>query len=944
MSLEFRVLGRVEAWAAGAPIPLGHAKQRAVLAALLLYPNQLASIDQLIDRVWGEAPPASARETLYGYVSSLRRQLRAMPPERVSIVHRGGYALQIDPALVDLHRFRTLVEQARTRTDPGRAALRRDAVRLWQGAPLADVDSPWLSRIRHKLQAEYLTAVLAYSEAEFGLGRHAEVVELLRETVTAHPHDERLVGQLLQALYMLGQPAQALDVYEQTRQLLADDLGVSPSRELRDLHQRILRNDVTLSGEPVDHRRAGRRVPRELPHDVHGFGGRDAELAYLDRLAAGDGNPGGPGKICAIDGTAGVGKTALAIHFAHRVARRFPDGQLYVNLRGFDPSQSPLSADEVLDQFLRSLGIHPDQIPAALEERIRLYRSVLADRRILLLLDNAATAEQVRPLLPGTGSCFALVTSRRRLSGLVAGDGAQPLTVNVLSKAEAVALISAVAGHDDGAGESESMAELARLAGHLPLALRIIAERRAGRRHWKVQELVDELAVERDRLNVLATGDDGQMAVRAAFSWSYRDLQPDAARLFRLLSLHAGSDFSTQSAAVLGDTTPTQARQLLDALSSANLLEQNGRDRYRFHDLLRVYAAECAEAEETEQTRAAVVRRELNWYLYTADAGARVIMPGYRHMPLDPPAPSRQILVFNRHADAVRWCEAERDSLVCATRQAAERHEDLIAWQLPRILLSFFYQRRHWADWIVTHQIGLQAARRLHDPFAEAWMFIGLGVAYQEIGQFDEALAQHRRALVRWRQIGDQQGEAASLANLGVTFLGLGNPQRAAECCQRALATARQIADRRCEGVVLVCLASFYRYLKRYPEALECSQHALRIWRAIGDRYNQACCLNSLGTIHRCLGRFDEAVRHARQALAIRREMGDRNGEAVSLNSLGKALYAAGQLDQARDAWLQAVTIFESLGDPKANAVRAGIESLDLTRPDHSRTPVGTRS
>jgi DNA-binding SARP family transcriptional activator/Flp pilus assembly protein TadD len=930
----------VEAWTDDVPIALGHARQRAVLAALLLYPNRLASVDQLIDRVWGDAPPAGARETLYGYVSSLRRRLRAMAVGQASITHRGGYAIEVDPALVDLHRFRMLIEQARAASGAGSAVLLGDAVRLWQGPSLTDVDSPWLSRMRQGLQAEYSAAVLAYSEAEIALGRHADVVDLLRETVAASPHDERLVGQLLQALYALGQPAHALEVYEQTRRLLADDLGTSPSRELRDLHRRILRNDVSLSEIPLNRRQTGRPIPRELPHDVHGFHGRDTELAYLERLAAAGSDVGGPATICAIDGTAGVGKTALAIRFAHRVADRFPDGQLYVNLRGFDPCDSPLSADDVLDQFLRSLGIHPEQIPAAPDERTRLYRSTLADRRILLLLDNAATAEQVRPLVPGTGACLALVTSRRRLSGLLARDGAQPLTIEVLTQPDAVALITAIAGADSVAAEPEATAELARLAGHLPLALRIIAERRAGRRHWRIQDLVDELAGERDRLNVLAADGDDHMAVRAAFSWSYRELKPDAARLFRLLSLHAGGDFSTHAAAALADITPGQARHLLDVLSGANLLEQNARDRYRFHDLLRVYAAERADDEETEQGRAAAVRRELIWYLYTVDAAARVMTPACLHLSLDLPAPSRQLLGFTRHETALQWCETERDNLVAATRQAAELHEDLIAWQLPQILLSFFYLRKHRVDWLVTHQIGLDAARRLNDPFAEAWMFSGLGIAYQEIGQFDEALAQHRSGLARWQQVADKQGESVSLANLGVTFLGLGHPSHAMEYCRRALAIARQIADPRCEVFALVCLGLIYRHLKHYPEALDCSRQALRVGYAIGDLYRQAWCLNSLGTLHRCLGHFDEAVDSCHQALAIRREIGDRHGEAVGLNSLGKALQAAGRSDQARDAWMRALKAFEDLGDPKANAVKVQLEALGMAQNGDLQVPL----
>ena len=441
--------------------------------------------------------------------------------------------------------------------------------------------------------------------------------------------------------------------------------------------------------------RVRRPIPAQLPHDVLGFTGREPELAALDSLAADRENP--AVVISAIDGTAGIGKTALAVHFAHRAAAAFPDGQLFVNLRGFDPDQPPLAPGDVLPGFLRGLGADPSQLPADPDELAAMYRSMLSGRRVLIVLDNAANAEQIRPLLPGTAGCLAIVTSRNRLSGLVARDGAQRLTLDVLTPDAAVSLIAQIAGRERAAADPVTVGKLAQLCGWLPLALRITADRAATHRHLTMTDLVEELALEHDRLDALSA-DEKTTQVRAVFSWSYQALPPGPARAFRLLSLHPGPDISAQAAAALLDAAVPETRQLLETLTGGHLLEETGRDRYRFHDLVRVYAAECSQISEPEPDRVAAVRRLLTWYLHTADAFFRTFNPDNRHVPLDPPPPVCRPPVFTTHHQAADWAQGELANLMPIVRLAAMAGDDATAWKFPVTLVPVLGIQRRSGD------------------------------------------------------------------------------------------------------------------------------------------------------------------------------------------------------------------------------------------------------
>jgi hypothetical protein len=493
-------------------------------------------------------------------------------------------------------------------------------------------------------------------------------------------------------------------------------------------------------------------IPRQLPAAIPNLVGRATELVTLTQILDEPAERGAAVVISAIAGTAGVGKTALAVHWAHQVRDRFPDGQLYVNLRGYDPGP-PMTPGQALDGFLRALDVPVRKIPASVAEQAALYRSLLHGRRMLVILDNANTSDQVRPLLPGSPDCLAVVTSRSRLSGLVVRDGAHRVSLDPLPGADAIMLLRQIIGAVRVDAALHVAADLARQCAYLPLALRIAAERVASHPCSTLADLSEELANERDPLDMLFTGEDDTTAVRAVLSWSYQALPPETARMFRLLGLHAGPDISLPAAAALAGTTTAQARQLLDRLTGEHLLEETGRDRYRFHDLLRLYAAERAMTEETDHDRDNAVRRLLAWYLYTADAAGRILTSQWRCVPLDSPGADFLPLTFTTHHQALEWCEAERANLVAATRHAAECGQHVIAWKLPAVLWGFFAMRAYWADWITTHEIGLAATHYLHDRHGAAWIANNLGDGYRGLKRFDDAINHLQQALGRVCQI-----------------------------------------------------------------------------------------------------------------------------------------------------------------------------------------------
>ncbi len=676
-----------------------------------------------------------------------------------------------------------------------------------------------------------------------------------------------------------------------------------------------------------------RPVPAQLPHDIAGFTGRELELAALGSFAGGQETA--AVVISAIDGVAGVGKTALAVHFAHRVAAGFPDGQLFVNLRGFDPDQPPLAPGDVLAGFVRALGADSPQAPRDLDELAAMYRSLLSGRRVLVVLDNAASAGQVRPLLPGTAGCLAIVTSRNTLSGLAARDGARRLTLDLLPPGDAVTLIGRVAGTQRTAVDPAAAGRLAQLCGRLPLALRITADRAASHRHVSMTDLVDELTLEHDRLDALAA-DEKTTQVRAVFSWSYQALEPGPARAFRLLSLHPGPDISTPAAAALIDAPIPATRQLLRTLTGGHLLEETGRDRYQFHDLVRVYAAECARASEPEPHRTAAISRLLTWYMYTAEAFRRTMSPASHHVHLDPPPPSCRPAVFATPRQAMDWAESEIASLVQALRQAALVGDDGIAWKLPAMLVPVLARLQTCgflpkeADLLPALYSALAATRRLGDRVAEVPVLTQLADAYFHTGRPAQAIEPCQRALAISAETADLHGQWESRQLEGISYLALERFSEALDCLQRAVVIARQTPDPWAEGMSLIWLGAVHEHLGSFEAAIDLPGKAAALLEETGNRWQHAFAIQRLAEACHRHGRIGDALSHYRQAQAIFHEIGDRLTEATVLMELGRARRDLGEADAARQCWQAALSIFEDLGDTRAEQVRSKLRDLSV--------------
>lgn len=676
---------------------------------------------------------------------------------------------------------------------------------------------------------------------------------------------------------------------------------------------------------------AGLPGPRQLPRDVAYFTGRHSDVDRLDALL-GDQTAGSQALIVsALAGTAGVGKTALAVHWAHRVRDRFPDGDLYVNLQGYGPGP-PLVPGQVLEGFLRAMGVPPERIPREVESRAALYRTLLSSRRVLIILDNANTAEQVRPLLPDSPGSLVVVTSRSLLPGLVARDGARRVVLDMLSPGEAQTLMSKIVGEDRIVAEPDASARIAQFCGHLPLALRIMAEYAVTHPRRSLSELAQALSDENGRLDAMSTGEDELTTVRTVFSWSYRALPDELARQFRLLSLHPGSDMSVEAAAALNDTSPAAARRLMDKLTGHHLIAEPIEGRYRFHDLLRVYALECAAADERPETRKQAVDRVLLWYVHAAAAARIALLVDDPDTPFTLPstlgAPPTPVPVFADHQQTLAWCDGELDNFEAVVRKARqdERH-DVACW-LPVAMHPYFQRRNPFGSWTATHTAGLEAARAVGDLRAEAELHRGLGGAYYYQGRYQEALAHQRLALDCYRSLG-REGEMI-LVNLGGACANLGRYDEAFNYLQEALVTARRTGYRSAEGFALQNLGATYQRLESFKESAPYCRQAIEVFREIDDRFGLSIALSRLAYAHIRQKELPQAIEFLRQGLDNARDIGDRPGEAWFLETLGTALHQADDKNTAQEEWLGALALYERLmNDDAAARLRA-----QLSRPD----------
>jgi len=922
---DLRMLGPVQLWVGDRPVDLGPEKQRTVLAALLFDVDQPVSTETLIDRLWGARPPASARSGLYSYITRLRHALDGAgngggPPLRLDH-NGGGYRLEVEGHRVDLHRFQTLVRRAREADgdDERRVAMLDEAVRLWHGEALADLRCEWAQRMRGLLAQQRLDAVLLWATLQLRLGRAAPLITVLRPLVVDHPLVEPLAARLMEALRLDNRAAEALDCYATTRRELVSQLGVEPGPELRRLHQEILEQDrsvVRLEPPPPPVSR-----PAQLPPAVPCFVGRRREIAQLDSTLDGGADPPAATVIRGLWGSAGVGKTALALHWAHRAAGHFDAGQLYVNLRGFDPAGSPLDPAVAVRAFLDALDVPPERIPTNLDAQVGLYRSLLAGKRFLVVLDNAATADQVRPLLPGSPGCMALVTSRNQLSGLVTAEGAHAITLDTLSVDEANELLATRIGPDRVAAEAVPTREIIGHCAGLPLALAVVAARAKAHPTFPLASLATGLAEARGSLDAFADADP-TVDVRAVFSWSYDALTPAAARLFRLQGLHPGPDFTVAAAASLAGVAPRRVRVLLAELVAANLVGQPAPGRYRFHDLLRAYAAERAHAVDREPERKAARRRLLDHYLCTAYAAVRLVSP--QREPVASTAPSSEVYVeeFADRGRALEWLGAEHEVLVAAVRLALEAELDGHAWQLAWALAAFLDYRGRWREFADVHELALAAAQRSADLPAQAHVHRMLGRAWVRLARFDDAETQYRFSLALCQRLGDPLGEAHTLLNLGWL-----SEQR--HDYSDALVHVRQALDLygaqkhpAGQASALNQAGWYHAQLGQYAEALAQCRLALTLQRRCGHRHGQASTWDSLGFAHHHLAEYGEASRCYRRALHLHREAGDRYREAQTLARLADSRCAAGDVSAARAAWRRALTILDRINHADADAIR----------------------
>jgi DNA-binding SARP family transcriptional activator len=944
MGVRVGVLGPVVAWSGDQELPVGQPRQQAVLGILAMRANRVISRSELVDGVWGQDPPTSAEGGVYTYVAGLRRvfepgrSLRG--PGRVLVSTGAGYVLHLVPGQPDAVGFEQHLSRARQLRKSGDlagvVAALEAALGLWRGVvAFAGVPGPFAETERARLGELRSAAAEERADALLALGRHEEVLADLTAMVAEYPLRERMRGLLMLALYRSGRQAEALRVFAEGRRLLAEELGIDPGAELSRIQQQVLTMDPAIevaapATEPGRSTSVPVPVPAHLPPDAPGFSGRHDELGMLHGMLAHHGAV----PIVVISGTAGVGKTALAIRFGRQVVRRFPDGQLYLNLRGFDATMPPLEAGQALRFILDALGVPAHRIPADAEGRAALYRSLLDGKRLLVVLDNAIGAGQVRPLLPGSPGCLVVVTSRNEMAGLVAADGAEPISLDVLSYDEARELLDRRLGPDRALADPPAADEIIEACARLPLALSIAVGRAAGRPRRSLTEVAAELKEAKGGLDALEA-DDAATDVRAVFSWSYDQLSEPAARMFRLLGVHPGPDISLTGAASLAGIPRPAAAAALRELVRTHMVTEHVHGRYTFHELLRAYAAEQAGAQDPDPELRAAVHRVLDHYLHSAMSAAGRLAP-YRSSPrATPPLPGVVPVELADRAQARTWYEAEVPVLLALTGYADASGFDEFAWLIPWALSGYLNRSGRYQDWVATQWVAVAAARRLGDPLAQAHSHYQLGHALSCAGDNDAAEPHVRQSLELFRELGDRDHEALLLNGLASMLDQQGRYNEALTVALDGLRMVKAVGHWWSQGALENTVGWLYAKLDDYDLALAHCQRAVGLHREAANRAGMAATLDSIGFVYLQSGDLVKAVDYYRQAIETYRDCGDPFGEAVSLTGLGDTLVAAGDTGPARKAWIEAEGILERLAHPLGEQVRGKLATLGYHAEPH---------
>ncbi|OIK01226.1 AfsR/SARP family transcriptional regulator [Streptomyces monashensis] len=872
--VRFNILGSLEGWHGEHRLRLGSPTQERVLVTLLLEPGRMVPLPRLVAAAWDEAPPQTAGHQIRKSVAALRTHI---PDGASMIVTDGaGYRAMLGEHQLDLHEFTQWARQARQAVAAGRAAEAvghlRACLDLWRGPVMAGAGGTVITAASAALEERHMAVAEQYFELQLELGQSAELVGPLRELVIAHPLRETLRGRLMLALYRAGRQAEALEEFGRVRALLVEELGIDPGVELTRLYEAILRDSPEVAPrvpQSVADRAAllapasylqpspSEPAPCTLPYDLPDFTGRESELARI--LEAGRAPAGGSTRIVGVDGMGGSGKSALAVHAAHLLAADYPDGQLFVDLRGFSPGEKAQEPSAVLHSLLRAVGIPDDRIPDDLERRTTLWRTVSAQRRLLLLLDNAADAAQVRPLLPAAEDCLAILTGRVRMLDL---DGAEWLSLGLLSPDDSATLLTRTLGADRTTAEPEATARLAGLCGGLPLALRITTARLRNRPRWTVQYLVDRLADETRRLRELSAG---ERSVEATLRLSYQAMDADQRIAFRLLGLHPGSAIDVHSAAALLGTDVHDAEDTLENLLDAHLLEQHEAGLYGFHDLVRTYAMSVREAEDDEE---GAVGRLVGYYTLATDQACDVLFPGRERFGEPPAGEVPELPRLDSDARALRWYDREHEALLAVVARAGAGTRPGPTALLARNLLFYLDMRGHYEQFRVVSRIAVDAARELADPMLLSVSLSNLAVAHWWLGDFPDgiATAQEGLALVSGK---DRGSEASCLDVLGLLHGALGNFDAARTYLTQAIPLHRELGLDRMEAQALDNLGTVETWSGNYAEGVRYSARATELNRRVGARSNEIHSLTWLALAHLGTGEEERARACLAQALEL---------------------------------------------------------------------------